>query len=152
LNQLSWGHSHLGDLAPALAAMQESLAMRERIVTRNPEDARAQDQLAYAFRARARLWRQTGDRAAARRDYLRAHALYTDLRARGYGGAYGGSELGVTELALGEVAEEEGRQAEACQWFRRSAAVYGELAARGAVLPNHQEDAETARRAAAKCR
>ena len=152
LNQLSWGHSHLGDLAPALAAMQESLAMRERIVTRNPEDARAQDQLAYAFRARARLWRQTGDRAAARRDYLRAHALYTDLRARGYGGAYGGSELGVTELALGEVAEEEGRQAEACQWFRRSAAVYGELAARGAVLPNHKEDAETARRAAAKCR
>jgi len=152
LNQLSWGHSHLGDLAPALAAMQESLAMRERLVTRNPEDARAQDQLAYAFRARARLWRQTGDRAAARRDYLRAHALYTDLRARGYGGAYGGSELGVTELALGEVAEEEGRQAEACQWFRRSAAVYGELAARGAVLPNHQEDAETARRAAAKCR
>ena len=125
--------------------------MREKIVARNTEDARAQDQLAYAFRARARLWRQTGDRAAARRDYLRAHAIYTDLRSRGYGGAYGGSELGVTQLALGEVAEEEGRRAEACQWFRRSAAVYGELAARGAVLPNHQEDAESARRAAAAC-
>jgi len=151
LNQLSWGHSHLGDLAPALAAMQESLAMREKIVSRNPEDARAQDQLGYAFRARARLWRQKGDRAAARQDYLRAHAIYTDLRARGYGGAYGGSELGVTELALGEVANEQGQRAEACQWFRRSAAVYGELAARGAVLPNHQEDAESARRAAAAC-
>ena len=50
-----------------------------------------------------------------------------------------------------ERQEEEGRRAEACQWFRRSAAVYGELAARGAVLPNHQEDAESARRAAAAC-
>jgi hypothetical protein len=57
----------------------------------------------------------------------------------------------VTQLALGEVAKEEGRQAEACQWFRRSAAVYGELAAKGAVLPNHREDAESARRAAAAC-
>ena len=125
--------------------------MREKIVARNTEDARAQDQLAYAFRARARLWRQSGDRDAATRDYLRAHAIYTDLHARGYGGAYGGSELGVTQLALGEVAEEEKRHAEACQWFRRSAAVYGELAARGAVLPNHKEDAESARRAAAAC-
>ena len=151
LNQLSWGYSHLGDLTPALAAMQESLAMREKIVARNPEDARAKDNLAYAFRARARLWRQTGDRAAARQDYLKALAIYTDLRARGYGGAYGGSELGVTQLALGQVAEEEGQKAEACQWFRRSAAVYGELAARGAVLPNHRQDAENARRAAAAC-
>jgi hypothetical protein len=33
--------------------MQESLAMREKLATRNPEDARAQDQLGYAFRARA---------------------------------------------------------------------------------------------------
>ena len=142
LNQLSWGYSNLGDLAAALAAMQESLAMREKILARNPGEARAQDQLAYALRAMALLRRQTGDRAAARRDYLRAHAIYTDLRARGYGGAYVGSELGVTELELGELAEEEGRQAEACQWYRRSAAVYGELAARGAVLPNHHEDAE----------
>jgi tetratricopeptide (TPR) repeat protein len=125
--------------------------MRERIAARNPEDARAQDQLGYAFRARARLWRQAGDRAAARQDYRKAHTIYTDLRARGYGGAYAGSELGVTALALGEVSKEEGRQAEACQWFRQSAAVYGELAARDAVLPNHREDAENARRAAAAC-
>jgi hypothetical protein len=73
------------------------------------------------------------------------------LRGRGYGGAYGGSELGVTLLGLGEVAKDEGREAEACQWFRKSAAVYGELAARNAVLPNHREDAEDARRAAAAC-
>ena len=92
-----------------------------------------------------------GTAPRARRDYLRAHTIYTDLRARGYGGANVGSELGVTELELGQLSEEEGRRAEACQWYRRSAAVYGELAARGAVLPNHREDAETARRSAAAC-
>jgi hypothetical protein len=58
----------------------------------------------------------------------------------------------VTELALGQVAAEDGDRAEACRWYRQSAAVYGELAARGAVLPNHREDAETARRAAESCR
>jgi tetratricopeptide (TPR) repeat protein len=125
--------------------------MRERILARNPGEARAQDRLAYALSARGRLRRQTGDRANARLDYERAYAIYSELRARGYGGAYGGSELGLTELALGQLSEEEGRQAEACRWYRRSAAVYGELAARGAVLPNHHEDAETARRAAGAC-
>jgi eukaryotic-like serine/threonine-protein kinase len=151
LNQLSWGHSLLGELAPALAAAQESLAIREASVKRDPEDTRAKDLLAYALRARARLLRQKGDRAAARADYLRAHAIYTELRARGYGGAYGSSELGQTELGLAEVAKDEGRRAEACRWYRRSAATYGELAARGTVLPNHKEDAEAVQREAAAC-
>ena len=151
LNQLSWGHSLLGELDPALAAAQESLAIREAGAKRNPEDTRAKDLLAYALRARARLWRLSGDHAAARADYLRAHAIYTELRARGYGGAYGGSELGQTELGLAELAQDEGRRAEACQWYRRSAATYGELAARGTVLPNHKEDAEAVQREAAAC-
>ena len=96
--------------------------------------------------------RKAGDRAAAWRDYLRAHAIYTDLRARGYGGAYAGSELGVTELELGDLAAEGGHAAEACRWYRRSAAVFGELAARGALRSDSHEEAEKARRAAAACR
>jgi hypothetical protein len=99
----------------------------------------------------ALLRRKTGDRAAARRDYLRAHAIYTDLRARGYGGAYVGTELGITELELGDLASEEERRAEACQWYRRSAAVYGDLAAQGAVRSDNHEEADQARRAAAAC-
>ena len=99
----------------------------------------------------ALLRRKTGDRAAALRDYLRAHAIYTDLRARGYGGAYVGSELGITELELGDLAAEDGRRAEACQWYRRSAAVFDELAAQGAVRSDTHEEAEKARRAAAAC-
>ncbi|MET0552815.1 MAG: serine/threonine-protein kinase [Vicinamibacteria bacterium] len=147
-SQQSWGHSNLGDLAPALAAMQQTLSMREKIAARNPEDARAQDQLAYAFRARGRLRRQMKDRSA-QQDYERAHTIYAELRARGYGGAYGASELGVTKLALGQMAEEAGRRADACRWYRESAAVYGELA--DAVLPNHKADAETARRSSEAC-
>ena len=142
---------YLGDLAGALAARQESLAIRERILARNPGDARAQDQLASGLRVLASLRRQAGDRAAARADYLRAHAIFTDLRARGYGGTYVGSELGITDLELGELTAEEGRGAEACQWYRRSAAVFGELAAQGGVRSDNKEEAEKARRAAAAC-
>jgi non-specific serine/threonine protein kinase/serine/threonine-protein kinase len=151
LNQLSWGHSKLGDLAGALAVTQESLAMRERILAQNPGEARAQERLAYTLRAAALLRRKTGDAAAGRRDYLRAHAIYSDLRARGYGGAYVGTELGITELELGDQAAEEGRPADACQWYRRSATVFGELAAQGAVRSDSHEEAEKARRAAAAC-
>jgi tetratricopeptide (TPR) repeat protein/tRNA A-37 threonylcarbamoyl transferase component Bud32 len=151
LSQLSWGHANLGDLAPALEAMQKVLAMRESLVARNPEDARAQDQLAYAFRAMGRLWWQQLNRAAARPYYQRSHDMYVALRARGYGGAYAESELALTKMALGQLAEEDGRQAEACRWYRGSAALYGELVKQGTVLPNHREDAETARRSAEAC-
>jgi hypothetical protein len=99
----------------------------------------------------ALLRRKAGDRAAARRDYLKAQAIYTELRTRGYGGAYVGSELGITELELGDLAAEEGRRPEACQWYRGSAAVFGELAARGAVRSDNHEEAEKARRAATAC-
>jgi serine/threonine protein kinase/tetratricopeptide (TPR) repeat protein len=152
LSQLSWGHSKLGDLSGALAAMRESLAMREKILARNPGEARAQDHVAYALKAMASLRRKTDDAAAAQRDYLRAHAIFTDLRARGYGGTYVGSELGLTELELGDLAAAEGRRLDACQWYRRSAAVFGELAAQGAVRSDNHEEAEKARRAAAACR
>ena len=151
LNQLSFGYSKLGDLAGALAAIEESLAMRERILAQNPGEARAQERLAYTLRAVALLRRTTGDPAAGRRDYLRAHTIYSDLRARGYGGAYVGTELGITELELGDQAAEEGRQTDACQWYRRSAAVFGELAAQGAVRSDSHEEAEKARRAAEAC-
>ncbi|HEX6737527.1 MAG TPA: tetratricopeptide repeat protein, partial [Vicinamibacteria bacterium] len=151
LNQLSWGYSKLGDLGGALAAMQQSLAMRERILAANPGEARAQERLAYALRAVALLRRKTGDRAAAQRDYLKAHAIYTDLRTRRYAAAYVGAELGITERELGDLAADEGRRGEACQWYRRSAAVYGELVAANALLADNQEEAEKARRAAAAC-
>jgi eukaryotic-like serine/threonine-protein kinase len=150
LNQLSYGLSNLGDRTGALEAQQQSLAMREKILAGNPGDARAQDHLAYALRAVALLRRETGDRVGARRDYMRAHATFSDLRARNYS-ANVGSELGVTELELGELSEEEGRKAEACQWYRGSAALYGDLAARGAILRNHQPEAERARRKAEAC-
>ena len=97
LNQLSWGYSKLGDLAGALAAIQESLAMQERMLARNPGEARVQHRVGYALRATALLRRKAGDRGAAWRDYLRAHAIYADLRARAYGGAYVGTEFGITE-------------------------------------------------------
>ena len=99
----------------------------------------------------ALLRRKTGDPAGARRDYLRAHAIFTDLRARGYGGAYVGSELGITDLELGELTAEEGGRAEACQWYGRSAALFGELVAQGALRSDSHEEAEKARRAAAAC-
>jgi hypothetical protein len=99
----------------------------------------------------ALLHRKSGDRAASRRDYLRAHAIYTDLRARGYAGAYVGSELGITELELGDLAAEEERRTEACQWYRQSAAVLSELAAQGALRSDSYEEADKARRAAAAC-
>jgi eukaryotic-like serine/threonine-protein kinase len=149
LNQVSYGLSNLGDLPEALAAQQESLDMREKILAADPGEARAQDHLAYALRAIALLRRETADRTGARRDYLRAHAIYTGLRDRGYGGAYVRSEIGVTVLELGELSEEEGRLAEACRWYRESAAVYGELG--NAVLKNHEKEVETARRKAEAC-
>jgi eukaryotic-like serine/threonine-protein kinase len=152
LGQLSWGYSYLGDLAGALKARQESLDIRERILARNPGEARAQNELAPGLRAMALLRRKAGDPAAARRDYLRAHAIFTDLRARRYGGTYVGSELGLTDLELGDLEATEGRRTEACQWYRRSAAVFGELAAKGAVRSDNHEEAEKARRAAAACR
>ena len=88
---------------------------------------------------------------AAQRDYLRSHAINTDLRARGYGGAYVGTELRLTELELGELDAAEGRAAEACQWYRRSAAGFDELVAQGSLRSDAHEDAEQARRAAAAC-
>jgi hypothetical protein len=99
----------------------------------------------------ALLRRKAGDRRAARRDYLTAQAIYTELRARGYGGAYVGTELGLTELELGDLAAEERRPAEACQWYRRSAALFGELVAQGALRSDSHEEAEKVRRAAAAC-
>jgi eukaryotic-like serine/threonine-protein kinase len=150
LNQLSYGLSNLGDPSGALAVQQESLDMREKILAGNPGDARAQDHLAYALRAAALLRRETADRAGARQDYLRAYEIYTGLRARGYGGAYVRSEIGVTVLELGELSEEEGRLAEACRWYRESAAIYEELG--DAVLKNHAQEVERARRKAGACR
>jgi tetratricopeptide (TPR) repeat protein len=151
LNQLSWGYSRLGDLPRALAANQHSLAMQERILARNPGEARVQDRVGYALRARALLQRKAGDRAAARRDYLRAQTIYSELRTRGYGGAYVGTELGITELELGDLAAEERRRAEACQWYRRSAGLFGELVAQHALRSDSHEEAAKARRAAAAC-
>jgi tetratricopeptide (TPR) repeat protein/tRNA A-37 threonylcarbamoyl transferase component Bud32 len=151
LNQLSWGYSKLGDLAGALAAIQQSLAMQERILARNPGEARIQERLGYARRAMALLRWKAGDPRAARRDYLMARAIYTELRARGYGGSYVGTELGLTELQLGDLAAEERRRAEACQWYRRSAALFGELVAQGALRSDSHEEADKARRAAAAC-
>jgi tetratricopeptide (TPR) repeat protein/tRNA A-37 threonylcarbamoyl transferase component Bud32 len=150
LNQLSFGRSNLGDLAGALEAQQRSLAIREAILAANPQDMRARDNLGYALRAIALLRWKTGDRPGARRDYLRAHAIYSELRARKYS-ANVGSELGVTELELGELSEEEGRPAEACRRYREAAALYGDLAARGAMLRNHEPEAERARRQAEAC-
>jgi hypothetical protein len=63
-----------------------------------------------------------------------------------------GSELGLTQLELGDLVAAEGRRSEACQWYRRSAAVFGELAAQGAVRSDNHEEANQARRAAAACR
>ena len=125
--------------------------MREKMLAQNPGEARAQERLAYTLRAVASLRREAGDPAAALRDYLRASSIYADLRARGYGGTYVGSELGVTDLELGDLVAANGRRAEACQWYRRSAAVFGELTAQGAVRSDNHEEAERARRAAAAC-
>jgi tetratricopeptide (TPR) repeat protein len=149
--RVSFGYLTLGDLAAAPAAMQESLAMREKIAAQNPGDARAQDRLAWALAAIASPHNKAGDRAAARRDYLRAHAIYTDISARGYGGAHTAAQLGMTELSLGELEVAEGRRAEACQPYRRSAALYDQLAARDAMPSVHTDEAEQARRAAAAC-
>jgi hypothetical protein len=54
--------------------------------------------------------------ASALRDYQRAHAIYIDLRGRGYGGAHVASELGSTQLELGDLQSENGHDAEACRW------------------------------------
>jgi eukaryotic-like serine/threonine-protein kinase len=151
LNQLSWGYSRLGDLPAALAASQRSLALREKILDRNPADRRAKDRLAYTLRALALVRRKSGDPVGSLADYQRAHALYLELRAVGYGGAYVGSNLGITELELGDLAAEQGRRAEACDWYRRSAAVFGELEARGALLSDSHAEAERARVSAADC-
>jgi len=63
--------------------------MRERIVAQNPGEARARERLGYVLRAIALLRRKAGDRAGALRDYQRAHAIYIDVRAQGYGGTTG---------------------------------------------------------------
>ena len=142
----------MGDVTAALAASEQSLAMRERIVRQNPGEARAQERLGYVLRAIALLRRKAGDRANALRDYQRARTIYTELRARGYGGAYAGSELGSTELELGDLESEDGHAEEACRWYRQSAAVFEALAARGALRSDSHGEAEKARRAAAACR
>jgi hypothetical protein len=103
------------------------------------------------LRAIALLRRKTGDRAGARRDYQRAHAIYTEVRARGYGGAYAASELGSTELELGDLESEAGHNEDACRWYGRSAALFDDLAARGSLRSDSHQEAEKARRAAAAC-
>ena len=125
--------------------------MRERMVAQNPGEARAQERLGYVLRAIALLRRKAGDRASSLRDYQRAHAIYTDLRARGYGGAYAASELASTELELGDLESESGHADEACRWYRQSAALFEELAARGAQRSDSHQEAEQARRSAAAC-
>jgi len=52
---------------------------------------------------------------------------------------------------MGDLAAEERRRAEACRWYRQSAAVFGELVAQHALLSDSHEEAEKARRAAAAC-
>ena len=152
MNKLSWGYSKLGDLPAALAASEQSLAMRERMVAKNPGEARAQERLGYVLRAIALLRRKAGDRASARRDYQRAHVIYNELRAQGYGGAYAGSELGSTELELGDLESENGHAGEACRWYRQAAAVFDDLTARNALRSDSHEEAAMARRAAGACR
>jgi hypothetical protein len=107
--------------------------------------------LGYVLRAIALLRRKSGDRAGALRDYQRAHTIYTDVRARGYGGAYAGSELGSTELELGDLQSEDGHTEDACRWYRKSAAVFAELKARGSLRSDSHQEAEKALRAAAAC-
>jgi non-specific serine/threonine protein kinase/serine/threonine-protein kinase len=63
LGQLSWGYSYLGDLAGALAAREESLAMREGSGT-EPREARAR-RTGLRAQDRGSLRRKAGDRAAA---------------------------------------------------------------------------------------
>ena len=83
--------------------------------------------------------------------HLVPHAIYVDLRARGYGGAYAASELGSTELELGDLESESGHGEEACRWYRQSAALFDDLAARDALRSDSHEEAGKARRAAAAC-
>jgi hypothetical protein len=139
-------------LTAALAASEQSLAIRERIVAENPGEARGHERLGYVLRAIALLRLKGGDRAGARRDYTRAHGIYTDLRARGYGGSYSASELAFTKQELGDLASADGRSAEACRWYGEAAALFDELAAAGALRSDSHAEADQARRASAACR
>ena len=57
----------------------------------------------------------------------------------------------LRELRAARTLLESGHAEEACRWYRQSAALFDELAARGAQRSDSRQEAEQARRSAAAC-
>ena len=153
LNQLSWGYSKLGDLAggPRGQRGEPGHAGEDR----GPEPGRGPRPGAAGLRAQGHRARCGGRRATAparcgtisepTRSTPTSAPAATAARTRG-------PSSGSTELELGDL-RVRGRAAERrpASWYRQSAAVFGELAARGALRSDSHREAEKARRAAGAC-
>ena len=151
LSQESSGRSNLGDVAGSVSLLEQSIAMREAILSRNPDDARALDRVAFALSAVAERRLEAGDIDAARRDYLRALGIYTDLLARGMRHAQMLAQLGAVRLGLARIEKDRGRHQAACAHYRESAALYREASEATPLRRGERARQEAASRGQAGC-
>jgi tetratricopeptide (TPR) repeat protein len=149
--QVSTALGFLGDRAGSLESLEQSVALREQILARNPDDARAKDRLAFALAALAGRRDGVGDGPRARLDYERALRLYADLHGQGTRHVQALSGLARVRLGLSRMEADRGGRETACAHYRESAALFGELTEADGLEPADREGREEARRGAAAC-
>jgi tetratricopeptide (TPR) repeat protein len=94
---------HLGDTAGALRSYERSIELLEALAAESPSDAETTSELALALSARAGVWGEDGNMAAARPALERAASLYTGLLERDTPDLAYRLELARTHLRLAQA-------------------------------------------------
>jgi eukaryotic-like serine/threonine-protein kinase len=94
---------HLGDTAGALSSYERGITLLEALAKEDPDDADTAYELALALSARAAVWGEDGDLAAARPVLLRAAKLFEQNLVRDTPDLLHRLELARTHLRLASV-------------------------------------------------
>jgi eukaryotic-like serine/threonine-protein kinase len=94
---------HLGDTAGALSSYERAITLLEALAKEDPDDPDTAYELALALSARAGVWGEDGDLAAARPALLRAASLFEQNLARDTPDLLHRLELARTHLRLASV-------------------------------------------------
>jgi tetratricopeptide (TPR) repeat protein len=106
--------------AAARPYLQQSVALRERVVAGNPDDRRASERLAYAVYALAKCDQDRGAGLEARRGYEKAVGIYERLSKKGPLVSQSVLKFAWSSYWLGRIETKAGKLSEGCRNFRRA--------------------------------
>ncbi len=112
--------------AAAAESFRQSVELRRKVAAANPDDYRARDRLGFATHELARVERLQGDLKAARRDFRLAIDVYQQLSRRGPLIPQSLFKFSTSNLSLGRIDMQAGRESEGCRRVRRASELMDE--------------------------